>query len=683
MSLKSAVLISSWEKIYKYAINSALLIDIDYKIIAVNDAALSIFDKHRKDVLDTYCYTMLFGNKHNCRMHTCPIKCIKETKAKLPIGVELDLFEKTFLATCTPIYGDDGTFQFATHVLQDITDQKKNQLELQEMNEEIEAQSEEYQSLNEELRESYDILKESEKKFRLLVNNMQLGLALHEVICDASGKVINYRFLDINPAYEKLVGFKRETTIGKTVLEMLPNLEREWIDVFGKVAQTGETIQYDNYVSELGRHYETIAYSPSPGQFAVVVADITDRKRDEVILKETNEELEAQNEEYQQINQELQIAKEKAEESDRLKSSFLANLSHEIRTPMNGIVGFARLLKISDLDKKTRDQYLDVIYKSGNHLLSVITDIIEISKIETGQASPSYDEVDVCQMLDDLQKTIEITIPEEKKIKLVCSKERKEMKFFSDEVKLLQILSNLITNAIKYTEKGEVVFGFTLKKDVIQFFVKDTGIGIDSKYHSAIFDRFSRIENDYAIKQGGSGLGLAIANAYVKMLEGKMRLDSKPGEGSVFFFTLPLRKGKYDGNQFLNTQENMVEKSNISSGLILLAEDDEANYLYLSELLKILHYDFIRVKNGKEAVDACLSNDRIKLVLMDMKMPVMNGYEATTEIKKKKPGLPVIAQTAYALSDDESKARQSGCDAYIAKPISKGQLRDVIADFFR
>lgn len=367
-------------------------------------------------------------------------------------------------------------------------------------------------------------------------------------------------------------------------------------------------------------------------------------------------------------------AKEKAEESDRLKSSFLANLSHEIRTPMNAIQGFTDLLKMPNLTNDKKDIYISTIKKSGNKLLLIINDIIEISKIDAGQIVPHFSPINLNDFFTDLYNTLLVTIPDKKKVELKVTNHNSENLFIStDEVKLLQIMTNLINNAIKFTEEGSVTFGYEIiNKKQIKFFVQDTGIGIDAKYKQVVFERFRRVENDLAIMKGGSGLGLAISKAYVEMLGGKIELESEVGKGSYFSFVLPLIVAEKSTIKVSPTPEK-TEDFNFENGVILIAEDDDINYLYFKEIISNYHFSIIRAKTGKEAIEFCSKHDFL-IVLMDIKMPEMDGYEALKLIKAIKPNLQVIAQTSYALPEDEALIKKSGFDGYITKPINKGDL---------
>ncbi len=381
----------------------------------------------------------------------------------------------------------------------------------------------------------------------------------------------------------------------------------------------------------------------------------------------------------------LKIAKNKAEESDKLKTSFLTNLSHEIRTPMNAIIGFADLLKMESLDRKERLNYLNVINQSGENLVLIIDDLIEMSKIDANQITPNVSSINLESCLKDLCKSIQITIPKDKSIefRFIKSKNRLSQNIFTDEVKLKQIITNLITNAIKFTDSGFVSFGYDVNYEdkKIEFKIQDSGLGIDENYHKIIFDRFRRVEGDYSIKVGGLGLGLAISKAYVEMLGGEITLEeSNLGKGSIFSFTIPLEIDEEikepTKKPLINDQTNYE-----GSGIILIAEDDNLNYLLFEKIMKLKNYKILRAKNGLEAVEICKQNNEINLVLMDIKMPILSGYEAVLQIRKFKPMLPIIAQTAYSSSDEVEKIMVSGFTDYIAKPLVKEKLFGLLTKY--
>ena len=403
-------------------------------------------------------------------------------------------------------------------------------------------------------------------------------------------------------------------------------------------------------------------------------------KRDKA-EKELIIERESLEEKVKQRTIELELAKIKAEESDRLKSAFLANLSHEIRTPMNGIIGFSDLLKDPDNTIAERNEYINIINNCSYQLLSIITDIIEISKIETNLVTLNEEPVDINLLLTNLYKELSINNLQKQDVgfRLVNTQLEFHEKIIVDDTKLKQVLTNLITNAFKFTESGFIEFGCkTVNNSFLEFFVKDTGSGIDKEYHNVIFERFRQVENEKTKMQSGSGLGLAISKAYIEMMGGSIHLESAPGKGSLFYFTVPAKMAGIEQESSLKTPSMVL--NNYDNDVILIAEDDETNFNLLQAIFFAKSVKIIRAVNGKEAVDICISNTDITLVLMDIKMPVMNGLEATRQIKSFRPRLPIIAVTAHALTGDKEMALLAGCDGYISKPIKKDQLFQIIQD---
>ena len=390
-------------------------------------------------------------------------------------------------------------------------------------------------------------------------------------------------------------------------------------------------------------------------------------------------------EENSNQRKQLEISKKKAEESDNLKSSFLANLSHEIRTPMNAIIGFSDLLNDKKLSESDKSEYIKIIRNSGSNLVSIIEDLIEMSKIDAQQITPKMVGFDINSYCQELYESIRVTIPKEKRIvfKYLKNATAVTKHVISDKTKLRQIITNLITNAIKYTEKGTVEFGFQIdeKKGEILFRVQDSGVGIDEKNLKVIFDRFRRVEDDFSVELSGLGLGLAISKAYVEMLGGNISVKSKVGEGSEFEFSIPLQ---YDTTK---VEEVVVETTTDLAAnhdkVILVAEDDNINFLLLKKILQLRNYTIIRAVNGQEAVTICSTNPAINLVFMDIKMPIMDGYAAFEKIKMFLPKLPVVAQTAHSSIEDKERVMQAGFTDYITKPLDKEKIFQVIDSVFK
>ncbi len=405
-------------------------------------------------------------------------------------------------------------------------------------------------------------------------------------------------------------------------------------------------------------------------------------------LKEQNEEYMALNEELTEsnsrivsINKELAEAKKKAEESDLLKSAFLANMSHEIRTPMNAIVGFSEILLRPNLKKEKQTLYVEVLNASCNQLLGIINDVLDISKIETGQVTMHESEFNVNKLLRNL-KSLFSHNASNKGTQIILSPGLPDERSFinTDEGKLNQVLTNLLSNAIKFTDNGTVEVGYTLTALNIEFFVADTGIGISPENQAVIFDRFRQVDSSATRSYGGTGLGLSICKAYVEMLGGQIRVESALGHGARFIFILPHKMEVTTKNLLVAKPKNIY---NFASRVILVAEDEAANFLYLKEILKETGAEVVHVENGLRAIEMAEGNPNIDIILMDIKMPIMNGLEATKTIRQMKLDMPIVALTAYAMSGDKEKCLAAGCNDYISKPILRDDLLSIIEMYLR
>jgi PAS domain S-box-containing protein len=366
-----------------------------------------------------------------------------------------------------------------------------------------------------------------------------------------------------------------------------------------------------------------------------------------------------------------------AEESDRLKTAFIANMSHEIRTPMNGILGFSELLKEPHLSGDEQAEYIDLIHQSGERMLNLINSLMDISKIDAKEAKLQKTETSVNKLLRDIEAFFKLEVSK-KGLHLTSTKglTDEESVIETDSIKLNQVLTNLIQNALKFTSKGGIDFGYTRKDDMLEFYVIDSGIGISSAIKEKIFERFHQVNNSLTRNHEGAGLGLSISKAFVEMMGGMIRVDSVEGAGSTFCFTLPYNPVNIHESTSLSGQA--LSEKDPPSLTILIAEDDDVSTLLLKRNLKGENITILCAENGWEAVELVEHHPEINLVLMDIKMPVMNGYEATRLIKLHRPDLSVIAQSAFTSKEERDKAYEAGCDNFITKPISKSELLEMM-----
>ena len=381
--------------------------------------------------------------------------------------------------------------------------------------------------------------------------------------------------------------------------------------------------------------------------------------------------------EQKRFEQELMRAKEKAEESDRLKSAFLANMSHEIRTPMNGILGFTELLKAPELTGEKQQRFINIIEKSGARMLNIINDIISISRIESGEVQLSITHVNIDELAKDI---VDFFKPEAEKKVLALSYKKifpeNQTSTKTDKEKVYAVLANLVKNAIKFTETGSIEIGAEKKGKFIEFFVKDTGSGVPQEQQEIIFERFRQGSESTNRNYEGAGLGLAISKAYVKLLGGEIWIERNNDQGAIFYFTIPYPDVIKEKEQLKAMPEEVI--LNHGKLKILIAEDDEASQMLLEIIISPLASESFYAYTGKEAVELCRKHPEIDLVLMDIDMPGMNGYEATRQIRKFNKEVIIFAQTAYGLSGDKDKALKAGCNDYISKPIDKRALLKMI-----
>ncbi len=477
-------------------------------------------------------------------------------------------------------------------------------------------------------------------------------------------KDTNIRSLHLSHNFEKMIGKPMNELLGKTMDELFPSdFAKSMVADDMKILQEGKVFEIEEELN--GRFYTTIKFPIQmkgvPRFLAGFTIDITERKQTEI---------------------ELLQAKEKAEESDRLKSAFLANMSHEIRTPMNGILGFTSLLKQAKGNIEEQREYINIIEKSGFRLLNIINDIIDISKIESGQMKLKIAPTNIDEQLKDLYDFFK---PEAERKGLafllkkgVCAE---SSIINTDGEKIYAILTNLIKNAIKFTDTGVVEVEYFCNANNFEFLVRDTGIGIPKDRQTAIFERF--VQADISDKRAyqGAGLGLSITKAFVEMLGGKIWVESEEHVGSVFHITIPAVQQQF----VLETKtsvESKFSQQNLPKLKVLVAEDDSASSMLLTLMLGNLDFTIFQASNGQNAVDIIRKNPDIDLILMDIKMPELTGLEATEAIRKFNGKVVIIGQSAHALAGDKERAIQAGCNDYITKPISYEVLMSLIRKFF-
>ncbi len=537
---------------------------------------------------------------------------------------------------------------------------------------------------NEEIKAAEAELIKSKKFTESIISQAQDGI----IVLDLDGK-----FIQVNRAFENMTQYPIGDLLGKHLREVfLKSHSTGSFTIFELLSKSaGKNIDWDFVRKDNSSFPVTVSASfilddeGKPDMIMAIIKDVTEYKRilEELTLhKEHFEELvDKRTKELAITNKKLLVAKEKAEESDRLKSAFLSNMSHEIRTPMNAIIGFSQILKDTNISKEAHSEYTDIIINKGNLLMNIINDIIDISKVEADKIEIAKSVCNVEMIMDEIQAGFINAGAGAKKgnLKLLFEKSgnQKGLMIFSDPFRLKQILANLIDNAIKFTSSGFVKVGYGIVNgkdgDFVKFRIEDTGIGIAPENIDLIFNRFRQIEDTHTREFGGTGLGLAITKKLVHLLKGKIWVDSEFGKGSTFYFTIPYLPVTVK-------QENPVQAPVLKSDYnwadkqVLIVEDNISSFLLLNSYLSITKIKTLHTVNGTEAVRICKSTPDIDIVLMDIQLPGLNGYEATRQIKSFNKELVIIAQTAYAMAGDEKKALEAGCDDYLSKPIEKENL---------
>lgn len=500
-----------------------------------------------------------------------------------------------------------------------------------------------------ELKQAEEKTRESEARYRAYVDNAPLGV----FVADRNGQ-----YLEVNDEACRITGYSRSELLCKKFTDLCDSESLESVRVhFTKVANHGRASGDIAVRTKAGekRWWNVVGARLSDEKFLGFTEDITKRR---------------------QAEQEYIKAKEKAEESDRLKTAFINNISHEVRTPLNGILGFGDLIMEEGLSEKKKQEYYKVLRNSSKRLQDTISDIMDISQLTAGSIKPASALVHVGQLLNNLLETTQYLCAKKNILVTLQSPEQYEnLVLQTDEELLSKALLHLLNNAEKFTTEGRITLGFEVTGNWLEFYVSDTGQGIAADKLDAVFEPF--MQEDESVTRGheGSGLGLTIARQVAELLGGKLWAESEKGKGSTFFFTLP----------FVPVESKPIQAEDIAAKptvpgktLVLIAEDEESSYLLMKTIVQKAGFVSLHAFNGADAVKLCHEYPEIGLILMDIKMPVMDGLEATAQIKAYRPDLPVIALTAHAQIGDRQRMLDAGCDEYMAKPVKLEALNAMI-----
>ncbi|EKD30711.1 MAG: hypothetical protein ACD_77C00487G0021 [uncultured bacterium] len=480
----------------------------------------------------------------------------------------------------------------------------------------------------------------------------------------------------VNPQFAEVTGYTSDEVIGKNprFLQSGEHSQAFYKDLWNTILSGGDWHGEMHNKKKNGEDYwESAVISPvldengKISSFVAVKEDITERKK---------------------IIQDLIVAKEHAQESDRLKSAFLATMSHELRTPLNAVIGFSSLI-----DEETPitqiTSFAKMIHSNGNSLLDIIEGILDLTLLESGETKTHFERFSIAPFMKTLLKLAKEEQEKANKpqlqVQCINFNSEKQIQLYSDPQIITKIYSQLLRNAFKFTSLGKVEIGYLIESEGgtsrIKFFVNDTGIGIPENQKSLIFERFRQVDDSHTRKYGGTGIGLTIAKHKVELLGGQIWADSMPGKGTSFYFTIPMVESELIHNSAPEQEDDKKMQTNFSTQTILIAEDEDSNFDLLKYFLVKSNLNIIRACDGQEAVDLCSAHPEIGLVLMDIKMPKMNGFEATKMIKIANPKLPVVAVTAFAMPDDKEKSLLEGCDEYMEKPIKKERLFTLLQKF--
>jgi len=513
----------------------------------------------------------------------------------------------------------------------------------------------------------------SEEHFRQLFQGDLAGIAIHEMLFDALGIPHDYRFLEVNPAFETMTGLRGKDLLGRTVRETMPHTEPAWIERYGSVVTTGTPAHFEEFSASIGRWFEVTAFSLGNRQFAVVCNDVTQRKNVE--------------RERSAHSGELRQALASAEAASQAKSHFLSMMSHEIRTPLSGIIGMADLLAQSGLSTE-QAEYAKIIQECGHGLIAVIGEVLDMATIEAGRMVLVNAEFDVRQMVEEIRGLFAAATLA-KGLRLVISLDQSvPHQVHGDAARLRQVLINLIGNALKFTSQGEIALTIKLierKNDtaMILWDVSDTGPGIPQAYLPHLFEPFTQADDTTSRRHGGTGLGLAISKRLSDLMGGSLTLDTAPDQGTTFHLIIPLQC--LAPGDLSSGKRPAIVPSWRRPPRILVVEDDQTCQFTIHMMLKSLGCTYSLAENGNQAIEAVRESE-FDAVLMDCQMPECDGYTATCIIREQATSLrrlPIIALTANVFTEDRKRCIESGMDDFLAKPCSMDSLRACLINWVK